>query len=45
MAHKSILCLGENGGSHTHIFYTVDNICRCVHTKSESFMNCVIISL
>jgi len=34
MAHKSILCLGENGGSHTHIFYTVDNICRYVHSKS-----------
>jgi hypothetical protein len=45
MAIKSILCLGENGGSHTHIFYTVDNICRYVHGKSESSVDCVVISL
>lgn len=45
MAHKSILCLGENGGSHTRIFYTVDNISRYVHSKSESSVDFVIISL
>jgi len=45
MVHKSILCLGENGDSHTRIFYTVDNICRYVHSKSESSVDCVILSL
>jgi hypothetical protein len=45
MAHNSIMCLGEDGGSHTRVFCAVDNICRYVHSKSESSVDCVIISL